>query len=229
VSSRLNERPGIRSPKADLRGPKADVRGPKGDISSPRGVGGEPASPARRSPAAIAEALDQVDREIRALRIEFEKFFNGALHVPPEEMRTRVQVQIRNLRNMNITSSVEAFRLGDLESRFNSYNELFNRRLRDQEEGRKAGVRAAAPPPAERRFDPEKGVVVGTQMEAAAVEALYEGLAKNPGDGPRFDLESFRTYLGKQVAAIQQKTGCAEVQFRIASEDGKLKLKARAL
>lgn len=215
MSPRLNERGGLGRPKAE--------------VPPQRGPGGEPAAPVRRSPAAIAEALDQLDREVRALRIEFEKFFNGALPVPPEEMRARVQVQIRNLRNHNIASSVEAFRLADLESRFNSYNELFNRRLREQEEGRRVGLRAAAPPPPPRRFDPEKGVVVGVQMETAAVEALYEGLAKGPRDGPRFDLESFRAYLGKQVAAIRQKTGCAEVQFRIAEEDGRLKLKARPL
>jgi hypothetical protein len=187
------------------------------------------ASPQRRSPAAIAEALDHVDRDIRQLRIEFEKFFNGGLNVPPEEMRTRVQGAIRSLRNLNLTSAVENFRLADLEARFNSYNELFNRRLRDQEEGRHLGHRAVPAAPASRVFDPERGVVLGVRMEGEAVQALYESLAKGPGDGPRFDLESFRTYLSKQVAAIQQKTGCAEVQFRVAAEDGRLKLKARPL
>ena len=43
------------------------------------------------------------------------------------------------------------------------------------------------------------------------------------------DLGSFRAYLGKQVDAIRQKTGCSDVQFRLALEDGKLKLKARPL
>lgn len=223
MDPRRNERGGAARPLAKAV--------PAAQGSSLRAGGAEPQapnSPPRRTPAAIAEALDQVDREIRQLRIEFEKFFNGGLHVPPEELRTRVQGSIRSLRNLNFTSAVENFRLADLEARFNSYNELFNRRLRDQEEGRHLGLRPIATPPA-RRFDPEQGVVLGAQMEGAAVQALYEGLAKGPGDGPRFDLESFRTYLSKQVAAIQLKTGCAEVQFRVAAEDGKLKLKARPL
>jgi hypothetical protein len=29
------------------------------------------------------------------------------------------------------------------------------------------------------------------------------------------------------VAALREKTGCREVQFRLATEDGKVKLKAR--
>ena len=60
-----------------------------------------------------------------------------------------------------------------------------------------------------------------------AVEALYNGLASRPGDGPKFDLDSFEKYLARQVAALREKTGCDQVQFRLAEEDGKLKLKAR--
>jgi len=66
------------------------------------------------------------------------------------------------------------------------------------------------------------------------VAALYEQVtaAGAPGggaEGPRFDLASFGSYLQRQSAAIRAKTGCAEVQFRLAAEDGKLKLKARPL
>jgi len=65
------------------------------------------------------------------------------------------------------------------------------------------------------------------------VAALYHGLAGgDAGDkreGPRFDLASFGSYLERQAAAIRVKTGCEEVQFRLAAEDGKLKLKARPL
>lgn len=166
-------------------------------------------------------------RDIRLLQIEYEKYFNGALPIPPEDFRNRVQTQIRNLRNTTTTSAVDNFRLADLEARFNSYNELFNRRVREREEGRH---RAHRPAPVEvRRFDPRKGIVVGETVDPEAAEALYQGLASGPGDGPRFDLDSFQTYLARQAAAIRAKTGCAEVQFRLADEEGKLKLKARPL
>ena len=48
-----------------------------------------------------------------------------------------------------------------------------------------------------------------------------------PGDGPKFDLDSFEKYLARQIAALREKTGCDQVQFRLAEEEGKLKLKAR--
>lgn len=193
----------------------------------PGGAQATPVPASRRPVPGIGEALDLLARDIRLLQIEYEKFFNGALPVPPDDFRQRVQTQLRNLRNTTTTSAVDNFRLADLEARFNSYNELFNRRVRDLEEGRH---RAHRPVPAEvRRFDPRKGIVVGESVDPEAAEALYQGLASGAGDGPRFDLDSFQTYLVRQAAAIRAKTGCAEVQFRLADEEGKLKLKARPL
>jgi hypothetical protein len=181
-------------------------------------------APAGRRPS-FGEALDQLGRDVQQLRVDFERFFNGSLPFPPDELRGRVQAQLRTLRNANLATAVDNFRLGDLEARYNSYNELFNRRLRDLEEGRHPGVRHA--PPAPRGYDPVQGIVFGERIDPEAAAALYQGLAAAPGDAPRFDLDSFQTYLARQVTAIREKTGCSQVQFRLASEDGKVKLKAR--
>ena len=207
----------------------------KAPVPAPAPLGGRPgapsgtpsAAPLRRAGPALQETLDQLARDVRQLQIDFERFFNGGLPLPPEELRTRIQAQIRGLRNLTITAAVDNFRLGDLEARFNSYNELFNRRMRDREEGRHQPARPAV---AERpRYDPLAGIVFGPRVDPAAVEALYQGLAAGRGEGPRFDLDSFETYLARQAAALREKTGCSEVQFRLAMEDGKLKLKARPL
>lgn len=188
---------------------------------------GGPAAPsqARRPGPALGETLDQLGADLRKLQIDFERYFNGGLPFPPEERRKRIQDQIRDLRRLTLTSAVDSFRLGDLEARFNSYNELFNRRVRDREEGRHRKRHVTAPE--KPRFDPMEGIVFGAEVEPAAVEALYQGLAAGQGSGPRFDLDSFQTYLARQAAALREKTGCTEVQFRLANEDGKLKLKAR--
>jgi hypothetical protein len=197
------------------------------EASAPPGAppGAPAAAPARN--AALSAAIDQLAAEIQRLRIDFERFFSGALPVPPDELRNRVQAQLRTLRNVNAGTAVERFRLGDLEARFNSYNELFSRRLRDREEGR-LRTPAAVPPAAAPRYDPAAGVAIGPHPEPAAVAALFAGLAAGGGESlQRFDLASFEAYLLRQVAAIRDKTGCDEVQFRLATEDGKLKLKAR--
>jgi hypothetical protein len=170
--------------------------------------------------------LDRLDGAVRDLRIEWEKFFNGSRQVPPEELREEIQQGIRTLRNVNLRSVADNFRLAQLEARFNSFSELYNRRLRQVEEGRTPGVPAVA----ERQpaYDPARGVVLGGEVDDAAVEALYQGLARG-GGGPRFDLESFRAYLDQQVGAMREKTGCSRVRFRLEPDGGKLKLKAKPL
>ena len=184
-----------------------------------------PAQGAVRKGPPVGEWLDQLQRDIRQLQVDFERFFNGGLPLPPEELRNRIQAQLRNLRNTSITAAVDNFRLNDLEARYNSYNEMFNRRLRDVEEGR--GPHRVVAFVEKQRFDPRGGIVFGSEINSEAAEALYHGLVAGPGDGPKFDLDSFQTYLRRQTEAIRQKTGCDEVQFRVAEEDGKLKLKAR--
>ena len=171
--------------------------------------------------------LNRLDRSIQELRVEIERFFNGATPIPPEELKADIQRHIRLLRNGNLQAAADHFRLGSLEARFNSLNELFNRRLRTQEQGRGRKSEATREPAA--RHDPRQGVVLDESAEPAAVEALYTGLHQRPGEGPRFDLDSFRSYLQRQISTLRQKTGCREVQFRLSEEDGKLRLKAKPL
>ena len=232
---------------------------PRAAASALQGPPGK-SDPARTPGApSVSESIDHLAGEIRQLRVDFERFFSGALLIPPDELRRRVQARLRQLRSLNSMSAVDRFRLGDLEARHNSYDELFTRRLRDREEGRlRGGVAAIAPmapmaettpltppPPSSAvgngpgaagapRDTGAGGIVVGADPDPRAVAALYAQVtaAGAPGggaEGPRFDLASFGSYLQRQAAAIRAKTGCAEVQFRLAAEDGKLRLKARPL
>ena len=209
-------------PMPPPRRPGAAAAGGSGAAAAVPAAGARGAQP---RPPTLAETIDRLSSDVQQLRVDFERFFSGVLPFPPEDLRQRVQSQLRALRNANAATAVERFRLGDLEARYIAYNELFNRRLRDREEGRKRAPQAP-PPVAQERYDPAGGIVIGLRPNSAAVEALYSGLAGS-ADGSRFDLATFGTFLQRQAAAIRDKTGCEEVNFRLAVEDGKLKLKAR--
>lgn len=185
--------------------------------------------PARPSPA---HQLDLVADSIEKFKIEFERFLAGATVVPPDEHKARLVRDLRELRTANLRTSADQFRLASLEARFNSYAELFNRRLRDREEGRGLRQPRPATAPAERRFDAVAGVIVTDRLEAEAVDALYQTLTRRvsaASSAPAMELETFRRYLSQQIESIRLKTGSEAVQFRIASEDGKLKLKAKPI
>ena len=165
---------------------------------------------------------------LEQLQRQFERFFSGALPIPPEDLRTKVQNTFRQLRNATLRSAADQFRMSGLEYRFNTLSELWNRRLREREEGRHPVPHVAHHAANEPVLDPQAGVVVGEDLSPRAVEALYQGLYRT-GAPATVDLESFRSFLGRQLESIRGKTGCESVQFRVASEEGKLKLKAKPL
>jgi hypothetical protein len=171
----------------------------------------------------LARLGDLIDK----FRIEAERYFNGAAPVPPEELRTRVQRALRDLRSVNLRSAVDQFRLSGLEARFNILSENYGRRLRDREEGR-GPVRPRDTAETGPQYDSEEGIVVGGKADPAAVEALFADLAKQ-GAAAKLDLDSFRGYLAKQVEEIRARTGAERVQFRLAREQGKIKLKAKPI
>jgi hypothetical protein len=167
--------------------------------------------------------MDRWEVQFRQLQIEYEKFFNGAETIPPDEARRKLETDLRQLRNARL-SSAERFRLGTLEARYNSYSELFNRRQRQFEQGaHRAGL---AKVKGETGPDARQGVTVGSSLGNDAVQALYVGLSQG-AKAPKFDLASFGEYLERQARLIRQKTGCEKVQFRVEQDGEKMRLKAK--
>lgn len=184
---------------------------------------------ALKKPAADFAANKQLEQEInrlatsiRKFRIDSQRFFGGDLKLPPNELRERISSELRRLRSSSQKGAAANFRLSTLEAKFQSHLDLFGRRVRDRERG-EARALAGAEQPAP---DPAKGVVLGPKADTRAVAALYQGLYRR---NPKMDLDRFRTYIQKQADVIRAKTGCREIQFRIAVQDGKVKLKARPI
>ena len=171
--------------------------------------------------------IDRLGRQLEDFRIEYEKFFAGVRPIPPNELRDEIRAEIRKLRSDPQSQLADNFRISQLEARFNSFSELFNRRLRESEVARPT---AATTSPQARRVDVSRGVLVrGGRIAPEAARELYAGLARDPENPPRFDLDRFTEYLAKQAETIRSKTGCSQVRFRLAEEGGRIKLKAKPL
>ena len=181
-----------------------------------------------KTPAEVRDATRKLDRDIdrvaaqvQRFRVDAQRFFAGDLKLPPNELREKITSELRRLRGASLKGAAANFRLGTLEAQFQSHLDLFSRRLREREEGTLAQAAGDAP-----RLDPVQGVVVGSRGSSAAVRALYNSLHQG---NPKMDLERFGAYLERQAEAIRDKTGCREIQFRVAVENGKMKLKAKPI
>lgn len=84
---------------------------------------------------AVDRALKTIDHEISVLMKEWDMFFQGLRKVPPTKEKANIERQLRTLRNSHIHDNALRFRMMNLQTRFNTYSEMWNRRMRELEEG----------------------------------------------------------------------------------------------
>jgi len=191
---------------------------------------------------ALQEDLDRIDVMLRQLQVKWDLFFNGAEKKPPTELQTQVETLIKRLANSEIRNNGDRFRFQGLSSRYTTFNELWQKRIRAREEGRafgRHGIKAEQSAPARPALDlafkrdeaPQEFRVSDAARDGTAVRALYEHYVeerKRVGEAaPAF--ESFQALIGKQAQKIRAEKGAAAVDFRLETRDGKVSLKAKVV
>ena len=195
------------------------------------------------------QEMMKLEAEIKRLEAEYNMFFAGRLPRLPWETRARVEALVKRYDRMNLRNTAEKFRFNTLQSKFQAFVDLWERHLKAKEEGRPVrGRRAAAAPPAPtapppaaqaqaRKADADaqapRVVAVTTFKDPAAeterMKALYEQLSaarKDAGEKP-VPFEAFKQVVRAQVNKLG--SGKDEVAFRVAVQDGKVTLTAKAL
>ena len=191
---------------------------------------------------ANSDDLDLLENGIRQLQIEWEKFFGGVEKKPPNDLKTRVEALIRKYAYAEIRNNTERFRYQTLTARYNTFNELWNKRLRAREEGRPMGIHgvherhappppaSTAPPPAARAASPGEVRVKDPSADGDAVRALFARFLEArqaAGESGAVKFESFQKVITQQAARILTEKGAQAVDFRLETKDGKVSLKAR--
>jgi hypothetical protein len=193
----------------------------------------------------LSDDLEHLATSIRQLQARWDMYFSGVERRPPNEVHARVEKLIREYDRSVIRNNADRFRLQGLVSRFNTLNELWQKRLRAREEGRAFGfhgrraeaAEAAAPPPPEpsgrsRPGGPGEFRVGDAERDDAAVRALYDRFVEERqrvGEGAAPAYENFRQLIGKQTARILGDKGARAVDFRLDTKDGKVALKAKVV
>jgi hypothetical protein len=202
---------------------------------------------------AIPEDLDQLETAIRQLQIEWEKFFAGIEKKPPTDLKSRVETLVRRYAYAEIRNNGDRFRYQSLTSRYNTFAELWAKRLRALEEGRPALLHGTkvphappAPPPppaaaapatpatpaaaAAARAAANEYRVRHPEKDAAAVRDLYQQFLearRQTGETGAVKFDSFQKLISQQASRILNEKGAKAVDFRLETKDGKVSLKAR--
>jgi hypothetical protein len=200
---------------------------------------------------ATEEDLDQLERMLRQIQIEWEKFFGGMEKKPPVELRGRLEGIIKKYAYTEIRNNTERFRYQTLSSRYNTFNELWNKRMRAIEEGRPVGLHgrlAAAPPPvpsapvtpATARAAAAAAASTGggefrvrsPDKDASAVRALYDKFLQarqQAGEKGTVKFDNFQKLISQQASKIMADKGAQAVDFRLETREGKVSLKAKVV
>lgn len=193
----------------------------------------------------LSEDIERLEASIRQLQIEWDKFFGGVERRPPSALQARVEALVRLHANTDIRNATERFRYQTLTARFNTFNELWNKRLRALEEGRPLGVhglraQALTPPPTPPKAEARPAAtparpagaefrVADAARDGAAVAALYERFAasrRQTGE-PSIKFDSFRKLIEQQAERLKAEKGASAIDFRIETKGGKVSLKAK--
>ncbi|MBP7675633.1 MAG: hypothetical protein KBB14_04870 [Thermoanaerobaculia bacterium] len=92
----------------------------------------------------IERELVFLERNITTLRVEYERYFGGELKRPPVQSRRTIEDVLRRAGNAEVDKAAERFRLQSIQSRYNSFVEIWDKRMRAKEEGTTGPVRRLA-------------------------------------------------------------------------------------
>lgn len=197
----------------------------------------------------IDEDLNQLEKDVRQLKIEFEQYFGGGRARPPSEIEWRIEVVIKRYseRGANMKFA-QRYRYGALAQTYARYREVFRKRLKQKEEGtvvrhfgaaaKKIAAERAALQAAEQRSALEPGAArrvsvsySGADLEDAKTRKLYAAFRdakQEAGENTsKLTLEAFQNFLERKTNELREKNAGAKVEFIVSVEDGKVKLKAR--
>jgi len=185
-------------------------------------------------PGTIENELAVLERGLQRLHVEYERFFTGDVKLPPTDTRRRVEDLLKRLGGMNIERAAERFRFQNLQNRFQTLTELWEKRFAAREEGRTATgrfplsgrSRAAAAP--ERDAEASRSVKARERADLMPLFDRYCSARRALGeDVSRIRYERFEELLRRQAAEIRRATGSKRLVFEIQTIDGKVRLVGR--
>jgi hypothetical protein len=183
--------------------------------------------------------MNRLDEGLKALQVEYNRYFTGALDRPPYELQTEMEGLIRRHTAAGEgRRTAEQFRFNSLVARFHSLRELYNRNVRNIEEGRPSVLDRReshledAPEPAEKEICTARVKVGKATPEHRGLQALYnsylEAAGKSGSLQGTLSYRSFYNQLQTRLERHHERTGSDEVMFRVVLVDNRPLLKLRS-
>jgi len=194
----------------------------------------------------IDEELNQLDDNLRRLKIEYDIFFGGGSKRPPTDLDWRVQATFKRHGDSQRLSFSQRFRYNSLQQKYAIYSDLWRKKVNIKEAGYRRpqdellaiqGIRTEQQHEEPKKvaasadWQPLKVKIADPNAQRDTVHELFDALstaklyAKEAAAPPTFDV--FRSFVQKKTNELQSRYKCKEVEYEVEVKDGKVKLVAR--
>ncbi len=189
----------------------------------------------------VNSRLDELERGIFLLKIQYEKYFSGIERIEPLREREDIKRLIRDLTTTHITNTAQKHKYSMLRARFSSLELYIQRNLYQIERGTHPKMQFRANLAEQRKKEVElrqrerqerrarMTALNQRQQEEVAFRAVYNRYVdarSECGQSSEVSFDSIKESLKRQSRQIKSKFNCERVKFRVAIEDGKAKMKA---
>ena len=193
------------------------------------------------------EDMNQLERDIRQLKIEYEQYFGGGKKRPPADLEWRIEITMKRYSDRGSQMNfAQRFRYSNLAQMYTKYREIFRKRMKKKEEGtvqrhfgaaareienlRKQKQAAGSSPDPSQPFafaisckDPDH--------EKEKVEDLYAAFRRAKElageDADRLTLDAFQQFVRQKTGDLQKQQSAHEVEFVVTVDGKHARLKAR--
>jgi hypothetical protein len=197
--------------------------------------------------ATTEEDLVQLEKDVRQIKIDYEVYFGGGRKRPPTDLEWRIDQTIKRYSERGPRmSATQMFRLNGLIQKYVKFREVFRKRAKAREEGTiprhyGAAARIVEMQRQERAAEARQASSVVTRVAIGAhtdpareslktrklYEAFRETKEKAGESTSTLTLEDFREFVARKSKELRGVNGESSVEFVIATEEGRVKLKAR--
>jgi hypothetical protein len=193
------------------------------------------------------EDMNQLEKDIRQLKIEYEQYFGGGKKRPPADLEWRIDTTMKRYSDRGSQMNfAQRFRYSNLAQMYTKYREIFRKRLKKKEEGtvdRHFGAAAREIENLRRQKQAAESTHQPSQhwpfsisckdpdREKKKVEDLYTAFrhAKEQAgeDTAKLTLEAFQQFVRQKTGDLKSQQSAHEVEFVVSIEGKHARLKAR--
>ncbi len=165
----------------------------------------------------------ELDRWLDELARRWERYFGNdpKIPFPPERETAALDRRLKEMSRSEAHTTIERFKLEQQLHRFATYQQLWQRQLRQRE-----SARGAARPAAAANEPVAAAVAAGEGDEIERLHRRFTELSSAVDGGRAVGLEPFRRALEAQRRQLEEKGATVE-GFEVVEEGGRVKVRAR--